>query len=210
MLNLYQSKIFGNYVIKDYRSPWAFKWIISLPFLVVYPYSYTPTSRMCREIAFFRYWKNGKKVRTPEIFEVNYKERKIKREYVLGEKLSVMGFEGFKKLFMMLGIIHSQRWALGDTKPENFVYDPKNDIVYVIDAEQSIKNAREDWMAWDVILSLIFAGVYCLIQKNYEFEELLDQYLRFNDSSYIATIAYSNLHKIKSQINLFRLKSPRL
>jgi len=209
VLSLYQSKIFGNYVIKDYKSPWAFKWVISVPFLVVYPYSYSPSSRMFREIAFFKYWKDKGKISTPEIIEINYNEKKIKREYISGEKLSNMGLNGFKMLFMLLGTIHSEGWALGDTKPENFIYDAKKDVIYVIDAEQSIKSAKEDWMAWDVVMSLIFAGVYYVIDGSYEFDELLDQYLKFNDSNYIANTIYQNLHKIKSYINSFRLKRVR-
>ncbi len=209
MLNLYQSKVFGNYVIKDYKSPWAFKWVVSVPFLVVYPYSYFPSSRMFREIAFFKYWRGKGKISTPKIIEINYNEKKIKREYISGEKLSDMGLEGFKMLFMILGTIHSEGWALGDTKPENFIYDAERDVVYVIDAEQSIKSAREDWMAWDVVMSLIFAGVYYVVDRSYEFDELLDQYLKFNDSNYIASTIYQNIYKIKSYINSFRLKRTR-
>ena len=64
-------------------------------------------------------------------------------------------------------------------------------------------------MAWDVVMSLIFAGVYYVVDRSCEFDELLDQYLKFNDSNYIASTIYQNIYKIKSYINSFRLKMTR-
>ena len=140
-------------VIKCYSSSTSFKWYLISPAFRRYPYTSDPMERMNREINFLTYnWDSNIKV--PKIIDFDFDTLCIYREFVNGE--DIHSTLHFYELGKALRHIHDKKFALGDTKIENFLF---NKGINVIDAEQSIETKNISYFAWDLLV-LIFSMTY--------------------------------------------------
>ncbi len=155
---MYQVKIKEGRVIKHFRSFWAFKWAIAIPFLPVYPFALTPTERFQRELSFMTKW-SGKRAKVPKIYYFDSEKLIIEREMVEGTTLDRMKRRGVEELFRLIGDVHSTGWALGDTKPTNFIFNEEEEALYIIDGEQALPDAKVEWRIWDFVLSSLFSVI---------------------------------------------------
>jgi Kae1-associated kinase Bud32 len=109
-------------------------------------------------------------IRVPKILYVSHSERLVFMEYIEGEDLSnaikriakAKGREAEKELAKIEKVgevyakVHALNVTLGDTKPENVMFDP-DDNVYLLDFEQA---SHEGDKAWDIAVFLYYAGHY--------------------------------------------------
>ncbi len=107
----------------------------------------------------------------PRILHVSHSERLVFMEYIEGENLSCAikrivesrspekaekDLTTIMRVGETLAKVHSHNVGLGDTKPENVIVTPKDEI-YLLDFEQA---SRESDKAWDVAVFLYYAGHY--------------------------------------------------
>ena len=147
-------------VVKEFADLPSMKWAISLPFRPLYPFALKAGERLRRELEFLtspHEW-----IRTPKVLGVDFERKVLEREYVEGTPLSELEpRDAAGMLGRILAAIHGEGWVLGDTKPSNFiVYSESEDVVYVLDAEQSLRSHNELYMSWDVVAALMFLGIY--------------------------------------------------
>ncbi|MEO3993174.1 MAG: hypothetical protein QN229_02535 [Desulfurococcaceae archaeon TW002] len=195
-----------KYVLKSFTGEKSsFKWFPLSTFLgFVYPFTYNPTERLERELAFFS--KEWGFFKTPKIVEVDKENHKILREYVDGRILDTD--IDANKLGKVLGEIHKEGWALGDVKLTNFLIS-SNDLVYVIDAEQAVSGAGTQHMAWDLYLVLLIAS-YTYIKSPTKFEEFLENFLFSHDSVCDCEKIYEGFNTPKLQSLLILLPPSHL
>lgn len=141
-------------VIKKYGREKGFvKWLtiklLNLP-VSVYPYVLDPTVRMEREVNFMK--KTEKVVPTPKPYLIDWVNKVVVRDYVEGTPLSLLNGEEYVLIGKTLFKIHNEGFALGDTKYSNFII--KDNVVYVIDSEQAVDNAKPCYMFWDIVVFL--------------------------------------------------------
>jgi tRNA A-37 threonylcarbamoyl transferase component Bud32 len=133
------------------------KWIIAnFPFVqLLYPFETDPWKRMVREYLFFV--NPPRAVRTPIIIGYYPNELVIIREYIDGKKI-MLSTDDAVRLGEKLAEMHNENYCLGDTKPSNFVV--LNNELYVIDAEQAIKECYEDaYRVWDVLFHILAVSI---------------------------------------------------
>lgn len=179
------------------------KWVIvNFPFIqLLYPFETDPWKRMIREYSFFI--NPPRTVKTPKILEYNPNELVLIREYIGGREPSLNG-EDAVMLGEKLADIHNEDYCLGDTKPSNFIL--LNNEVYVIDAEQSIKECYEDaYKIWDTLFHLLavtitFTGASPRRLSNYA-EDFLHAYLK----KYPKALDYGTIKRI---VWIFSLINP--
>ena len=107
----------------------------------------------------------------PKVLHVSHNERLVFMEYIEGENLSnaikriatskskekaEKDLTKIMRVGEILAQVHSRNVALGDTKPENMIVDPK-DKIYLLDFEQA---SRDGDKAWDVAEFLYYSGHY--------------------------------------------------
>jgi tRNA A-37 threonylcarbamoyl transferase component Bud32 len=109
-------------------------------------------------------------IRVPKILHVSHSERLVFMEFIEGEDLSRAikriakakdrGAEEdlakIEKVGEVYAHVHALNVTLGDTKPENVMFDP-DDNVYLLDFEQA---SHEGDKAWDIAVFLYYAGHY--------------------------------------------------
>jgi tRNA A-37 threonylcarbamoyl transferase component Bud32 len=109
-------------------------------------------------------------IMVPKILHVSHSKRLVFMEFIEGEDLSraikriakAKGKEAEKDLAKIEKVgevyaqVHALNVTLGDTKPENVIFDP-DDNVYLLDFEQA---SHEGDKAWDIAVFLYYAGHY--------------------------------------------------
>jgi tRNA A-37 threonylcarbamoyl transferase component Bud32 len=109
-------------------------------------------------------------IRVPKIVHVSHSERLVFMEFIEGEDLSraikriakAKGREAEKDLAKIEKVgeiyaqVHALKVTLGDTKPENVIFDP-DDNGYLLDFEQASHDGDK---AWDIAVFLYYAGHY--------------------------------------------------
>jgi len=165
----YQGK---KYVLKKFtKEVGVVKWIPPIVFFRInYPYTLIPKERFERELKFFN--TEWRKVETPKIIESDPENLIIVREFINGRSLSYE--KDAEKLGCVLAHIHESNWALGDTKPSNFLVDNQQNL-YVIDAEQSIQTSKPLHKAWDLMLTAFFAA-YRFLSNPDRYSEVLKKF----------------------------------
>ena len=190
-------------VIKIYRKETGIvKWFIikslSLP-LQLYPFTFMARERMRREIDFFQSRPGG--VLTPEIYDVNWSELYIVREYVEGEWFNYKDkAEVYRDVAKTIARIHESGYALGDSKFTNFLRSSKG--IYVVDAEQSIPSRDKNHMAWDLLVLLI--TLYHIVITNKPFiipKEFLNKMKEFL-KTYIEEYDLEPVEKVIKNVKL--------
>ncbi len=163
----------GKVVIKKFgKEVGKVKWFpIATILKVVYPFELSPKERLQRELRFFS--KAWSFFRTPKVLSFNTQELTITREYVDGRVPDLL--KDAEVLANALAEIHSSCWALGDVKHTNFVITKEN-LLYVVDAEQAISEATSLNKAWDILLLTLIAS-YNFIASPQNFSEFLLRFL---------------------------------
>ncbi|MCC6034005.1 MAG: hypothetical protein LM567_00680 [Desulfurococcaceae archaeon] len=142
------------YVVKKYASePGLIKWFfISTSNLAIgkYPFKLDPFERLKREVYFMRHSKRG--FNKPEILVVDYSNMVLVREFIRGDVYSYSAPSSVHyEVARQLGMCHEDGWVLGDSKISNFIYSVEKHV-YIVDAEQAIREYSLDYSAWDLLV----------------------------------------------------------
>ena len=131
------------------------KWVpAAIVFRAAYRFAVSPGERMRREVSFFsRGWGD---LLVPRVLSVDEARFELVREFIDGRRLDPR--RDCSALGTALGSIHGRGAALGDTKPSNFLI--VDDGVALIDAEQSLLEARPYEMGWDLLLTALFLALF--------------------------------------------------
>lgn len=179
----------GKYVVKSFTGEKSsLKWFpVSTLLSSIYPFVYSPKERLERELRFFNVeWRS---FRTPRIIEVDADNYTVKREYIHGRPLD-MSLDA-QKLGAAMGEVHEKRWALGDTKPTNFLVG-EDGMLYVIDAEQAVPNAEKHHIAWDLYL-IFLTSSYVYVSSVRSFNEFIKNFISSHSNLCRCEEAYDEL-----------------
>ena len=171
LIKAYPNGIEKKVLVKRFKDWSGFKWFpLTLWSFGTRTFAVLGRSRLARECAISEYLRcEGFNV--PKILHVNHNERLVFMEYIEGENLSnaikriatsksrekaEKDLNKIMRVGEILAQVHSRNVALGDTKPENIIVDPK-DKIYLLDFEQA---SRDGDKAWDVAEFLYFSGHY--------------------------------------------------
>ncbi len=158
-------------VSKCYSSVFGLKWFIISGMFYTFPYASQPLERMGREIEFFTFrWKG---IGVPKIIDMDYDRICLFREFIDGKEVG-KDRESFELIGKALRKIHEAGFVMGDTKLSNFMI--KDDEVFVIDAEQAIRNASKDYIAWDILVFLLFSS-FAFINEVKEYRECIRSFM---------------------------------
>lgn len=153
----------GLIVVKQYLAPTGIKWVLaSIVAIMSKKFSVLPSERQFNEYRMtIKLEKEGLPVR--EIFVVDPISYTTVFRYIEGITISELINEDFElalKVYRLMGLlladIHSVGVVLGDTKPENFVYNKYLGEVYPIDLEQSRETTAIEERAWDIAMFVYF------------------------------------------------------
>jgi len=136
-------------VAKRYSYIYLFKWLFIFLWLIgLKHFSLDPRKRLINEYIGLNVL-NSIGVNTPKVYAVVWSPKMIIMDYINGLSLNNMEFKevlGFAKKFgMILGMLHSKGFTLGDTKSNNILIS--NGDMYILDLEQF--NVDRNY-AWDV------------------------------------------------------------
>lgn len=183
----------GRYVIKSFWSEKSsIKWFpVTALLSPIYPFAFNPRERLRRELDFFNArWSSFK---TPRILEIDEENCRVVREYVDGRQLDIR--VDARKLGLAIGEVHERGWALGDTKPTNFLVGGDGTL-YVIDAEQAVKGAEKHHAAWDIYL-IVFIASYMHIGSLNMFEEFIKEFISGHSEACKRSGIYEELSSTK-------------
>ncbi len=147
-------------VIKQYYTLAGLKWLLaSIVASISKKFSVMPGDRQLNEYkATIELKKNGIPVR--DIILIDPLSYVTVFEYVEGVNIWEVEDSVAPRIYALLGEllarIHSLEIVLGDTKPDNFIYNSSDGQVYVIDLEQSKKSGNVEERAWDVAMFVYF------------------------------------------------------
>jgi len=171
LIKAYPEGVEKKVLVKRFKDWASFKWFpLSLWSFGARNFAVLGRSRLEKECAISEFLR-CEGINVPNILHVSHSERLVFMEYIEGENLSsaikrIAKATGRKKAEKDLAKIekvgevfaqvHALNVTLGDTKPENVIFDP-DDNVYLLDFEQA---SREGDKAWDVAVFLYYAGHY--------------------------------------------------
>jgi Kae1-associated kinase Bud32 len=126
-------------------------------------------TRLEKEIAINEFLR-CKGIGVPRVLHVSHSKRLVFMEFIEGENLSntikrisatktreaQKDLEKIEKVGEVFAQVHAANVTLGDTKPENVIFDP-NGNPYLLDFEQASHKGDK---AWDVAVFLYYAGHY--------------------------------------------------
>ena len=158
-------------LVKRFKEWSGFKWFpLTLWSLGARTFAVSGRSRLERECGISELLRH-EGFNVPKVLHVSHNERLIFMEYIEGENLSnaikriatskskekaEKDLTKITRVGEILAQVHARNVALGDTKPENVIIDPKDEI-YLLDFEQA---SRDGDKAWDVAEFLYYSGHY--------------------------------------------------
>ena len=159
-------------LVKRFKDWSGFKWFsLNLWVLGTRKFAVLGKARLERECAISELLRNAG-FNVPKVLHVSHSERLVFMEYIEGENLSnaikrianpssssddtSRDLEKLTRVGELLARVHSLNVALGDTKPENVIVDP-NDNLYLLDFEQASHGGDK---SWDVAEFLYYSGHY--------------------------------------------------
>ena len=170
LIKAYPNGVERKVLVKRFKDWSGFKWFpLSLWAFGARNIAVLGRTRLEKECAISEYLRcNG--IRVPKILHVSHSERLVFMEYIEGEDLSsaikrIADAKGRKaaedlakieKVGEVYAQVHALNVTLGDTKPENVMFDAE-DNVYLLDFEQA---AHEGDKTWDIAVFLYYAGHY--------------------------------------------------
>jgi len=170
LIKAYSNGVERKVLVKRFKDWSGFKWFpLSLWAFGARNIAVIGRTRLEKECAISEFLR-CEGIRVPKIVHVSHSERLVFMEFIEGEDLSkaikriakTKGKEAEKDLAKIekVGEIYAQVHALGvtlgDTKPENVIFDP-DDNGYLLDFEQA---SHEGDKAWDIAVFLYYAGHY--------------------------------------------------
>jgi tRNA A-37 threonylcarbamoyl transferase component Bud32 len=158
-------------LVKRFKDWSGFKWFpLSIWSFGARSLAVVGRTRLEKECAIGEFLRcNG--IRVPKILHVSHSERLVFMEFIEGENLSSAikritraktrskaadDLAKIEKVGEVYAKVHALNVTLGDTKPENVMFDP-SDNVYLLDFEQA---SHEGDKTWDVAVFLYYAGHY--------------------------------------------------
>jgi Kae1-associated kinase Bud32 len=157
-------------LVKRFKDWSGFKWFpLSLWSFGARNIAVLGRTRLEKECAISEFLRcNG--IRVPKILHVSHSERLVFMEYIEGENLSsaikriakaknrenAEDLAKIEKVGEVYAQVHALNVTLGDTKPENVIFDPDGNV-YLLDFEQA---SHEGDKAWDIAVFLYYAGHY--------------------------------------------------
>ncbi|MBQ04464.1 hypothetical protein CL673_07145 [Candidatus Bathyarchaeota archaeon] len=151
-------------VVKKFRDVWSPKWALTYVWAIPSKrLSMTPLERLSREyfgLGMLR--KHG--FMTPEVVAVQLSHRILMRKFIDGVTLDeiasdivnerIDGAEAVAHFGEILSRIHSLGMSFGDTKPNNYVINNKDDKIYLLNLEQLSEGGDQ---AWDIAEFLYYS-----------------------------------------------------
>jgi tRNA A-37 threonylcarbamoyl transferase component Bud32 len=183
LIKAYSNGTEKKVLVKRFKDLSGFKWLpLTMWSLGARTFAVLGRSRLERECAMSELLRcEGFNI--PRVLRVSHNERLVFMEYVEGENLSnaikrIAASESKEKAekdltnVMRVGEtfaqVHSLNVALGDTKPENVIINPK-DKIYLLDFEQA---SRDGDKAWDLAEFLYYSGHYLPLYGNDKAESI--------------------------------------
>ncbi len=157
-------------LVKRFKDWSGFKWFpLSLWSFGARDFAVLGQTRLEKEIAINEFLR-CKGIAVPRVLHVSHSKRLVFMEFIEGENLSSIikrisaakareaqkDFKKIEKVGEVFAQVHAANVTLGDTKPENVIFDP-NDNPYLLDFEQASHKGDK---AWDVAVFLYYAGHY--------------------------------------------------
>lgn len=146
-----------KYVVKSFKGKSEFKWImLGIAGRPIKPFEMNPVKRMYNEyLGSLLLGSLG--INSQKVVAVSVSKKYLVKEYLDGRSLldyvkSYQGQEDYNEIFEEVGKtfaeVHRAGFALGDSKPENFLVSGEK--VFLIDLEQFKENASIEDMGWDI------------------------------------------------------------
>lgn len=184
-------------VVKSYSVEKSYaKWLLIKTLNIptrVYPFVMNPYERIRREICFTM--GNAVLGIVPRLILVDWIGKRVVKEYVDGLIVDPKEHSSYESVAETLSRIHSNNYAMGDSKYSNFL--KKDSKIVVVDAEQAISTENPHYMYWDLIVFL-----------STSLTRLIYGYSRFKGlESLIETFLNSYFEKCDKALEVF--ESPR-
>jgi tRNA A-37 threonylcarbamoyl transferase component Bud32 len=171
LIKAYPKGMEKKVVVKRFKNWSGFKWFpLAMWSFGVRNFAVLGRSRLEKECAISEHLRS-EGFNVPKILHVSHNKRLVFMEYVEGENLSnaikriattksrekaEKDFTKIMRVGEIFAQVHSLNVALGDTKPENIIFDP-DDKIYLLDFEQASYDGDK---AWDVAEFLYYSGHY--------------------------------------------------
>jgi tRNA A-37 threonylcarbamoyl transferase component Bud32 len=179
-------------VAKKFKDFWSFKWVVAnLMTVTAKQFEARPLQRLAREYKGSVCLKEAGAL-TPRIVLVAPDESVIVKEYIVGENLEPLTRQAMRgdrnasnkvrQFAEVLGRIHSMGYALGDSKPSNFLVNAQG--INIVDLEQSEEGGEQPW---DIVEYLYYSAITA------ESPEAVVHLVRVFKSGYSKTGPISNL-----------------
>jgi len=171
LIKAYPNGVEKKVLVKRFKDWSGFKWFpLSLWSFGARNFAVLGRTRLEKECAISEFLR-CEGIRVPHMLHVSHSERLVFMEYLEGENLSnaikriataktreksEKDLAKIEKVGEVFAQVHSLNVTLGDTKPENVILDP-DDNVYLLDFEQASHDGDK---AWDVAVFLYYSGHY--------------------------------------------------
>jgi Kae1-associated kinase Bud32 len=171
LIKAYPEGVEKKVLVKRFKDWSSFKWFpLSLWSFGARTLAVLGRSRLEKECAISEFLRS-KGINVPKILHVSHSKRLVFMEYIEGENLSdaikhiatasdmtnaEKDLAKIVKVGEVFAQVHALNVTLGDTKPENVIFDP-DDNVYLLDFEQASHGGDK---AWDAAVFLYYAGHY--------------------------------------------------
>ena len=153
----------GIVVVKQYMGLPGVKWLLaSLVASISKKFSVLPSERLLNEYKAVMEL-NKHNIPTRHVLIVDPISYTMVFEFIEGEPLSnflskesSITLRAYRLVGELLASIHGIGLTIGDTKPDNFIYNIKEDKIYPIDLEQAKKTDSIEEKAWDIAMFTYF------------------------------------------------------
>ncbi len=146
-----------KYVIKSFKGKSELKWyMLGIAGKPIKPFEINPVKRMYNEFT-GSVLLNSTGILVQKIYALSIRKKMLVKTYVQGNSLldMIKNFSGkdgelkmLENMAQIFRTIHDAGYALGDSKPENFL--TSKDGIYIIDLEQFKEKAETEDKGWDI------------------------------------------------------------
>ncbi len=169
-INAHSGNMEKKVIVKRFKDWSGFKWFpLSIWSFGARNFAVLGRSRLEKEVSIGEFLR-GKGVSVPKILHVSHSKRLVFMEFIDGENLAnaikrivtakdgeiQKDLERIEKTGEIFAQVHAFHVTLGDTKPENVIFNSDNNP-YLLDFEQASHDGER---AWDVAVFLYYAGHY--------------------------------------------------
>ncbi|MCW4053533.1 MAG: hypothetical protein NWE84_01250 [Candidatus Bathyarchaeota archaeon] len=171
LIKAYSNGVERKVLVKRFKDWSGFKWFpLSLWSFGARNFAVLGRTRLEKECAISEFLR-CEGIRVPKILHVSHSERLVFMEFIEGENLSSAikriataktrdktekDLAKIEKVGEVFARVHALGVTLGDTKPENVIFDLDNNV-YLLDFEQAYHDGDK---SWDVAVFLYYAGHY--------------------------------------------------